>query len=234
MTDALMESLIRVWNLFREKIVFFFPRFLAGLVVIALGWIAALIVRTLLQRALRMIRFDLRCERSGFALLLRKAEIPWSPIETLGRVAYWGVVLSAIVFSLSALEMEVLDRMVSAFFLYLPNLAVAAVILVLGFVVSNFLSRATLLAAINKELPSAHLISETVRFLIALLAATMAMEQLGIARSTVTATFAIAFGGIVLALALSFGLGGRELAKKILEGRFQKNPLQEPDPIDHI
>jgi hypothetical protein len=229
-----MESLIRVWTLFREKIVFFFPRLMAGLVVFAIGWVAAIVARAVLQRFLRLFQFDVRCERSGFALLLRKAEIPWRPSEVFAKVAFWGILLSTAVFSLSALEMMVLDRMVAAFFLYLPNLAVAVVILVVGFVVGNFLSRAALLATINKELPSAHFIAGTVRFLINILAITMATEQLGLARGTVTVTFAIAFGGIMLGLALAFGLGGRELAKRVLDRKFQENRPEEPNQMTHL
>lgn len=235
MTDAIMESLTRVWNLFQDKIVYFFPRLLVALVVVAVGWILALVTRTVLQRLLKLFQCDVRCERSGFALLLRKAEIRRPPSELFGKLAFWGVLLSTFVLSLSALEMSVLDRIVTAFFLYLPNLAVAAFILVLGFLVGNFLSRAALLAAINKELPSAHFVAETVRGLIGLLALTMAMEQLGIARSTVTSAFAIAFGGIVLGFALAFGLGGKELARNLLERRFNKRQQEEnSNPITHL
>jgi hypothetical protein len=234
MIDALLESLIRVWTLFQEKTVYFFPRLLAALVVIVIGWLLALIARAVLLRFLKLVQIDVRCERSGFALLLRKADIPWPPSEAFGKVAFWGILLSTAIFSLSALEMAILDQMVSAFFLYLPNLAVAALILAMGFMIGNFLSRATLLAAINQELPSAHFIAETVRILLGLLAITMAMEQLGIARSTVTSAFAIAFGGITLGLALAFGLGGRELAKGILERRFGKRERERRDPMAHL
>lgn len=234
MMNEMLESLARVWNLFREKIVFFFPRLLAALVVMALGWLAATIIKGLLMRFLKAIRFDIHCERTGFALLLHKGEIPWPPGETMGRCAFWLVLVSAAIFSLSALEMAVLDQMVSAFFLYLPNLVVAAVILVLGFILANFMSRAALLAAINREQPSARFIAQAVRILIGLLAATMAMEQLGIARGTVMATFAIAFGGLVLGLALAFGLGGRHLAREFLERKFRRKPPESTNDLDHL
>jgi hypothetical protein len=62
----------------------------------------------------------------------------------------------------------------------------------------------------------------------------MATEQLGIARGTVTVTFAIAFGGIMLGLALAFGLGGRELAKRVLDRKFQENRPEEPNQMTHL
>ncbi len=234
MMNELLQNLARVWNLFREKAIFFLPRLLAALVVLGLGWLVAVIVRTIARHILKATRFDLRCERSGFALLLRKAEIPWAPSEAVCRALYWAVLICTTIFSLSALESPVLDQVVSAFFLYLPYLAVAILILVVGFILANFLSRAALLASINKELPSAHFIAETVRTLVGLLAVTMAMEQLGIAQGTVTTTFAIAFGSIMLALALSFGLGGRSLAKDFLERKFRKDSPPSSQPLDPL
>lgn len=234
MMTELLQNLSRIWNLFREKAVYFLPRLLAALVVLTLGWLAAVIARTLARHLFKAARFDLRCERSGFALLLRKAEIPWTPSETLSRALYWTVLICAAIFSLSALESPVLDQMVSAFFLYLPNLVVALLILMMGFVLANFLSRAALLASINKEVPSAHFIAEAVRVLVGLLAVTMAMEQLGIAQGTVTTTFAIAFGSIMLALAMAFGLGGRHLAKDFLERKFRKEARPSANPRDPL
>jgi hypothetical protein len=64
----------------------------------------------------------------------------------------------------------------------------------------------------------------------------MALEQLGIGRSTVIATFTIVFGGLVLALALAFGLGGKDLARTILEKRLKKDGDAdgEHDDLKHL
>jgi len=127
--------------------------------------------------------------------------------------------------------MPILDRMVEAFFLYLPKLFVAVGILALGFLLANFLSRAALLLAVNEGLPVPRLVAGTVRLLVNVLAFAMAMEQLGIARNTVTVAFAIAFGALMLGLALAFGLGGKDLARELLAKRFNR---QDPDPQDGL
>jgi len=64
----------------------------------------------------------------------------------------------------------------------------------------------------------------------------MAMEQLGIARGTVLAAFTIIFGGLVFALALAFGLGGKDIARKYLERRFklEETEQNQDDEIKHI
>jgi acyl-CoA synthetase (NDP forming) len=73
-----------------------------------------------------------------------------------------------------------------------------------------------------------------VKGLILLFAFVMAFEQLGIGRSTVIAAFTIAFGGAVLALALAFGLGGKDLARTYLEKRFKKDGGAGPDGLRHL
>ena len=234
MKDAILESLARVWGSFSGKMLHLLPRILAALAVFAMGWLVALVLRSGLQRGLRLAHFDERCERSGMTLLLRRAEVRWTPTELVGKVTYWAILLSAAIFSLSALEMPVLDRMVEAFFLYLPKTFVAFAILALGFLFSNFLSRAALLLAVNEELPAPRVVGGTVRLLVNALAFAMAMEQLGIARNTVTVAFAITFGALMLGLALALGLGGKELARDFLARRIKARESAEADEFRHL
>jgi len=234
MTNALFDNLARVWSSFQDKALHLFPRLMAALVIFGVGWILALVIRAAFKRGARMIALDTRCEHSGLSLLLRRAEIGWKPSEAIGKCAYWIILVSAAIFSLSALEMPILDRMVEAFFLYLPKLFVAVGILALGFLLANFLSRAALLLAVNEELPVPRLVAGTVRLLVNVLAFAMAMEQLGIARNTVTVAFAIAFGALMLGLALAFGLGGKDLARELLAKRFNRPAPDQQDGLHHL
>ena len=76
------------------------------------------------------------------------------------------------------------------------------------------------------------LIGKLVKFTLFMFAATMALEQLGIGRETVIIAFAIIFGGIVFALAIAFGLGGKDMAKNYMEKRLFKE--EEKDDIEHL
>ena len=234
MKTTLFESLANIWNSFYGKALHLIPRLLAALCVLAAGWFLATLLQVILKRIFKLARFDERCERSGLSLLLRRAEIPWTPTEIAGKVTFWVVLVSAAIFSLSTLEMPVLDRMVSEFFLYLPRTFVAVAVLALGFLLANFLSRAALLLAVNEELPAPRLLAGTVRLLVNLLAFAMAMEQLGIARNTVTVAFAIAFGALMLGLALAFGFGGKDLAQELLARRFKPKGQDRQDDIQHL
>lgn len=90
-------------------------------------------------------------------------------------------------------------------------------IAIVGYLASNFVSQAVLIAAVNAGLPPARWIAAGTRWGIQLLTVAMALEQLGIAQHIVVVGFGITWGGLVLTAALALGLGGKDLAKDFLE-----------------
>jgi len=111
---------------------------------------------------------------------------------------------------------------------------VAILILFLGVAIANFLSRAALLAAVNAGYSSARIVSWAIRFAIWILAITMTLEELGLARQTVISAFSIVFGATMLGLAIAFGFGGQDLARKFLEkqaGDGKPEKEREPAPL---
>jgi uncharacterized membrane protein len=119
--------------------------------------------------------------------------------------------------------------------MYLPNVFTALLVLLVGYVLSNFLGRAALIASVNAGIRVSGVIGKFVKLLVLTLSATMALEQLGIGRETVILTFAIVLAGVMLALALAFGLGGRDLAREYLEKKMRgKDEGEERDEISHL
>ena len=110
-----------------------------------------------------------------------------------------------------------LQEYISRFFLFLPRLFVALVILFFGLVAASFFSRAALLAAVNANLRSSRMLSFAVRFIIIIFALSMTFEILGVAEETMLIAFATVFGAAMLGLAIAFGLGGQDLARRFLE-----------------
>ena len=102
-----------------------------------------------------------------------------------------------------------------------------------GWLLANFLGQATLIAAVNLQMTGAPLVAAGVRWLVVVFSGAAALTQLGIAREMVLLTFGISFGGAVLALALAFGLGGKELARGRLETWLRK-PDDDQDHITHV
>jgi hypothetical protein len=205
-----------------QKAAEYLPTVLTGLVVLLLGLLLAWVVKLLAVRFIRLLKLEGAFLRSGVTDALQKMAVKDTPAKLIGRMLYWLVVVIFFILSLSVMKIPVIDELLGRFLLYLPNIFVALVIMSIGVFFGNFLGRAALIASVNAGIRLSGILSKSVRTVILMFAAVMALEQLGIARSTVIATFTIVFGGIVLALALAFGLGGRGLAAEFLEKRFKK------------
>src|SRR6266446_3644033 len=115
---------------------------------------------------------------------------------------------------------------------FLPRLLSALLILVVGWLAANFLGQAMLITAVNAGVLQARLLARTTRWVVLLFAVATALVEIGIGRDMVLIAFGVLFGGLVLALALAFGLGGRHLAREILERSYRRE--REPAPQDSI
>ena len=233
MGDFIANSLIQTLHTFSQMVTQFLPRLLAMLIIVVVGWVVAWLAKVILPRILNLVRFNSLFVRAGVAQVLTKAALP-TPSEMLARLVFWVLWITFILFGLEALQIPALQEEISGLFRVLPQIFVALVILFVGVLIANFVSRATLLAAVNANSPSPRLISAVVRFVIIALAVTMALERVGLGRGVVLIAFSTFFGAMMLGLALAFGLGGRDLAKQLLERRFLEEKKEEDQGISHL
>lgn len=232
MNNFLQRVIIEPFDRFLEKVLNFLPDLLSSILIFISGILLGLILRTIFLRFFRAIRLDKFSERSGIAEMLKKGGIK-EPISLISsRIIGWLTIISFSILSLRSLNIPVIERILENFILYLPNVFVAALILLFGYLLSNFLGRAALIAAVNAGIKLSGLIGKLVKLTVFLLALTMALEQLGIGRGTIVIAFAIIFGGIVLALAIAFGLGGRDIVKEYLEKKIKGE--EKKDEISHL
>lgn len=206
------------------------------IILISLGLLMGWLAKEIVYRTLRAVHFDRLGERLGFMVEIERLGLAKSPSYLAGQFINGCIVLTALLAGLNALGTQWTQNLVERFFLYLPHLLAALVILVAGGVVSRFLGRSVLIAAVNARMPSARLVAGVVRVLVMVLAVVIGLDELGIGRTTIIVTFAILFGGLVTALAIAFGLGARDLAREVLQSQFHPAPKQEveEDAISHL
>jgi hypothetical protein len=219
MGQLVLNTLSQTLGNFFNTVALFLPHILSMLVIIAAGFIVALLLRAIVRRIFGIASFRKYCDSAGLTRMMRKAALP-DPVDFLGEVVFWVVWIVFIVLGIDALGISALREQISRFFLFLPQVFVAMVVLFIGLLVANFFSRATLLAATNANYPSARFLSSMVRLVIIIFFVTMALEQIGLGRRVVLIAFSIAFGALMLGSAIAFGLGGRDVARKVLEKQF--------------
>jgi hypothetical protein len=196
------------------------------LILAFLGWVFAYAVKTVLRSILRLIRFDKLSENAGASQLLNKAALP-SASEVLSRFVFWLVWLGFILLGVGVLGILGLQEQVAKFFFFLPRLFVAMFIMFFGLLAASFFSRAALLAAVNANVPSPRVLSLAVRSVIIVFVLSIVFEELGLAEQTMLVAFGIAFGALMLGLAIAFGIGGRNLAQGFLEKKFVRPKREE-------
>jgi Mechanosensitive ion channel, conserved TM helix len=229
MGQLILNTLSQTLGNFFIAFALFLPRVLSMLVIIAAGFLIALVLKAIVRRIFGIASFRKYCDSAGLTQMMRKAALP-PPVDFLGQVVFWVVWIVFIVLGIDALGISALREQISRFFLFLPQIFVAMVVLFIGLLVANFFSRATLLAAANANYPSARLLSSLVRLLIIIFFVTMAMEQIGLGRRVVLIAFSIAFGAVMMGSAIAFGLGGRDVARRFLEKQFlRKEETNEKD-----
>ena len=216
---------------FVSNITGFLPNLLIGIILIILGFLVAWLLKVIITRISHFLKIDRLSEKIGITQMLHRSGIMESFSGLMGKAAYWVVLLSFIIMGLDALRVPAVEKLLSEFWLYLPNVITAAMIVIAGYLLGNFLGRAALIAAVNAGLPISGLIGKFVKFTVFIMAATMALELLGIGEDTVLIAFSIVFGGVVLALSIAFGLGGRDAAKHYIEKMREK---KGEDDIQHI
>ncbi len=220
------------FNRFLAKLLTFLPNLLVMIIILIIGFLIAWIVKRLLFHFLKVSQFDKLSERWGLAHVLSKGDISYSPSHVLIHVFYWLIIFIALILGINALQVPATEALITRFFNYLPHLLSAIFILIVGYLIASFLGEAALIAAVNLQLASARLFSRMVRWFIVILVLTMALYQLEIAEQVVVIAFAIILGGIVLALAIAFGWGGRDLAKGFIEKLYRRKEREGEEPPD--
>lgn len=235
MTDFFSTALLAPMEQLGRQVLAVLPNILAMAIIIGFGLAVAWGLSHAVGRLLRVVHLDQLCNRLGINAALARGGVKSDPSHLVGCTTYWLVAAFAVIAGLGALNLQPINQFAHSFLAYIPHLLTSAVILVTGYLLSNFVSQGVLIAAVNAGLPPARLIAAMSRWGIQVFALAMALVQMGIAESVVVVGFAIAFGGVVLASALAFGLGAKDMAKEYLERTLSAQARERaPDDLRHL
>ena len=196
----------------------FIPELIAALVVLIVGYIVAKVVGDLIGRLLQRGGLDRTLTQGGAGGWIQK--LTSSPSRLIGRIVFWALFLGVISLAVSVLGIEALTNFVAAIFGYLPNvIAALAIFLVAGAIAAG---AAALVRRTMGDTPTGNILATVVPGLVMAIAIFMILNQLKIAPAIVTITYAALIGALALAAALAFGLGGRDVAARMLEGAYQR------------
>ncbi len=195
----------------------YLPVLLGALVILIVGWLIAKAIRRIVEWLLTTVRLDALADKSGISEVLRKGNLNATFSQVVSGLVYWLIMIMVFVMVVNALGLPKASDILTSLFAYVPKVIGALFVLVVAMFLANFVSGIVRTAAGNANLPSPEMFAGISRWAIIIFAVTISLGELGIGTLLVTTTFNIILGGICLALALAFGLGGKDAAARYLE-----------------
>jgi hypothetical protein len=220
--DVMLEP-VRV---FLTQIGQFLPRLALAVAVLIAGWLLAKIARLAIARGLRAINFHVLTERAGMDGFLKQGGIESDTTDIFGVLVYWVVVLAALIIACNGLGLTYITDLLRDVMLFVPKVIVALLILAFGAYFARFIANTVIAYCRNVGIQDAELLGRLAQYAIVAFVALMALDQVRIGGEIVRQSFLIILAGVVLALALAFGLGGRDWAARRLERWWPKEPKE--------
>jgi hypothetical protein len=202
---------------FLHQTAIFLPKLLLALFVVLVGWLLAKAVRFTVQRALRAVNFNVLTERAGTDNFLQQAGMRGDTTTLFGLLGFWIVILAALIIAFNGLGLTYITDLLQRAVLFTPKLLVAMLLVIFGSYCARFVSNAVQSYCVDAQIPDADMLARIVRYLIMTLVVMIALSQVEIGGDIVQRTFLIILAGLMLALALAFGLGGKHWAAALLQ-----------------
>lgn len=195
----------------------YLPQLIGALLLLIVGYFVAVGIKSVVRRGLQRMRFDRALHTSPAGNVISR--LVESPSRFVGRLAFWLVFLGFISLAISALNLPALNDFIGAIYAYLPHVIAAVVIFLVASTISGltvaFVQRVMGRTALAKT------ISTIVPSLVMSIAVFMILNELMIAEEIVMITYTALIGAVALGLALAFGLGGRDVAARLLEQAYE-------------
>lgn len=212
--QAVAQSLADLWLRF----IGFLPILLGALIVFIVGWLVAAAVGQLIQRLLVLVRLNEPFDRiAGFRAAVERAGLDLNIPKFFGELVKWFLFIVALLATADILGLQAVADFLNQVISYLPNVVVAAVILVAGVIFGNFVGRVTKASVEAAKLPHGRGSGAIAKWAVIIFAFLAALLQLQVAETLVQTLFTAFAAGAAIASGLAFGLGGKDLATKILK-----------------
>lgn len=209
------------------KVASFVPVLFGALVILLAGWIIAKVISGLVQKGLEAIKFNDFSAKIGLTDLLTKGSVSLAPTALLVSAVYWAAMIVVFAITVDAIGLNVAATLLVKVSSYIPNVISAVFVLIVGMFLANLISGVIKATASDAGLSRAEFLGSIAKGAILVFTTVVVLEELNVASFFVTTTFQIFFGATCLALALAFGLGGKDLASKILWDFFNKQNINK-------
>ncbi len=222
MREAVQKSLTELWT----KVAGFVPNLIGMLVILIVGYLVSKLLQRLATAILRRIRFDNAGEKTGLSETLKTVGIQKTPSEIVGVLVFWFFMLTFLISAADALGLDNLSRTIDSFVAYLPNVMGAAVIVVVGLLISSFVKSAVHATLERIEFEYARPASKVIYGVLIVVIGSLAIGQLQIETALINRVIEIGLIAFGAALAIALGFGTRDIARHIVAGVYARESFK--------
>jgi hypothetical protein len=223
------DMLLDTTREFMHRTAAFLPRLVMALVVVVIGYLLAKLARFAVERALRAVNLNVLTERAGTDNFLAQAGLRGDTCTLFGLLAFWLVILETLVEAFGSLGFTYITDLLHRVVLFTPNLLIAMLVVIFGSYCARFVGMAIEHFCREAQIADGDMLARIARYIIMAFVIMVALSQVEIGGEIVQHTFLIILAGLMLALALAFGLGGRDWAAALLQ-RWWPHGRKDEDP----
>lgn len=214
--DALTSSLLSVWY----GVVTFVPTLILALIVFAIGWILAVLIEKLVESVFKSLKVDAALKSAGFEDVVKRAGHSLNSGLFVGALVKWFVIVVFLMAAFDTLGLGQVTGFLREVVNYLPQVIIAVLILMVAVVVASAMQRIVVASSRAANIKSAELLGRITKWAIWIFALLTALFNLGVAPALIQTVITAVFAGGALAIGLAFGLGGKEVAQRLIEQTF--------------
>lgn len=214
--EPIKEIMVRVMN--------FVPTFITALAILAVGYILTKALTKLLVAFVRAIGIDKICMKTAITKVLKKGGIKQKPSSLIGCLFYWAMMVGVLITTVKVCGLTVATALLDNVLGYIPSIISGVFVLIVGMLLAKFVSVLVYVAAKNTDMPIPDVLARLSKLAIVVYVSIIYLKEIGFVALFSGASYSIFITGIVFALALSFGLAGKEVAARYLDVFKRKEP----------
>jgi hypothetical protein len=215
-----------------ETLAAFLPKLVATLVILGAGWLVSRLVASLAEKVLRQVGFDRAARHVGISAILERGGLATSASRLLAGLVFWVLMLTFLLSAVETLGLTAVTATIDRLVGFLPNVIGASVIFVLGLLLARLVRNLVSSGAAAADLGAADRVGALAESAVAVVAATVALEQLGIETAVVLTVLAAVIGTLAVTLGIGLALGARPVVTQILAGHFLRQSLPQGGAIE--
>lgn len=211
-SDVIIASLQVAWN----AVAAFVPLFVGAVIVFIVGWIISVSLGKLVEHIIRTIKVDLVLQKLDVHRAVERAGIRLDSGAFIGGLVKWFLVIVTLLASVNILGLVQVSGFLRDVLLYVPNVVVAALILLIALVVADTVER-VVKASVEAAGFRGGTVGVVTRWSIWIFAIIAVLLQLGIAADLIRIVIMGFVAALAVAFGLAFGLGGQSHASAFIE-----------------